>query len=60
MILAEMWRKNMDAMNESERTSTMKGSLLRKCISTSLRKNHGEDDKSGVFRQEESMLVNSA
>jgi len=26
MILAEMWRKNMDAMNERERTRTMKGS----------------------------------
>jgi hypothetical protein len=29
MILAEMWRKNMDAMKESERTRTMKGSLQR-------------------------------
>lgn len=27
MILAEIWRKNMDAMKESERTRTMKGSL---------------------------------
>jgi hypothetical protein len=27
MILAEMWRKKMDAMKESERTRTIKGSL---------------------------------
>ena len=27
MILAEMWRKKIEAMNESERTRTMKGSL---------------------------------
>ena len=27
MILAEIWRKNIDAMKESERTRTMKGSL---------------------------------
>ena len=27
MILAEMWRKKMEAMKESERTRTMKGSL---------------------------------
>jgi len=26
MILAEMWRKKMDAMKESERTRTIKGS----------------------------------
>jgi hypothetical protein len=27
IILAEMWRKKIDAMNESDRTRTMKGSL---------------------------------
>jgi len=27
IILAEIWRKNMDAMKESERTRTMNGSL---------------------------------
>ncbi len=27
MILAEMWRKKMEAMKERERTRTMKGSL---------------------------------
>jgi len=27
MTLAEIWRKNMDAMKESERTRTMNGSL---------------------------------
>lgn len=29
IILAEMWRKNIDAMKERERTRTMKGSLDR-------------------------------
>ncbi len=29
MSLAEIWRKNMDAMKESERTRTMKGSLWK-------------------------------
>ena len=29
MILAEMWRKKMEAMKERERTRTMKGSLKR-------------------------------
>lgn len=29
MILAEMWRKKMEAMNERERTMTMKGSLYK-------------------------------
>lgn len=29
IILAEIWRKNIDAMNESERTRTMKGSLWK-------------------------------
>lgn len=28
MIFAEMWRKKMDAMKDSERTRTMNGSLL--------------------------------
>jgi hypothetical protein len=28
MILAEIWRKNMDPIKESERTRTMKGSLV--------------------------------
>lgn len=27
--MAEIWRKNIDAMKESERTRTMKGSTLR-------------------------------
>jgi len=27
ITFAEMWRKNMDPMNESDRTRTMKGSL---------------------------------
>jgi len=27
IILAEIWRKKMDAMKERERTKTMKGSL---------------------------------
>jgi hypothetical protein len=29
IILAEIWRKNIDAMKESERTRTMKGSLWK-------------------------------
>jgi len=29
IILALMWRKKMEAMNESERTRTMKGSILK-------------------------------
>jgi hypothetical protein len=29
IILAEIWRKNIDAMKESERTRTIKGSLWR-------------------------------
>lgn len=28
MILAEMWRKKMDPMNESDSTRTMNGSLV--------------------------------
>lgn len=32
MILADMWRKKMEAMNESERTSTTKGSLIEVSI----------------------------
>ena len=32
MILEEMWRKKMEAMKESERTRTMKGSLWGKRV----------------------------
>jgi hypothetical protein len=32
IILAEIWRKKMDAMKESERTRTMKGSLWKDSV----------------------------
>jgi hypothetical protein len=38
IILAEIWRKNMDAMKESERTRTMKGSLVALMISAVVRR----------------------
>ena len=38
MILAEMWRKNIDPINESESTSTIKGSLWWEHVSKSLKK----------------------
>ena len=32
IILAEIWRKNIDAMKESERTRTIKGSLWKMVV----------------------------
>jgi hypothetical protein len=41
MILAEICRKNMEAMKESERTRTMKGSLVALLVSEVGRKGDG-------------------
>jgi hypothetical protein len=38
IIFAEIWRKKMDAMKESERTRTMKGSLSNVNIVTQMRR----------------------
>jgi hypothetical protein len=45
MILAEIWRKNMDAMKASESTRTMKGSLVALLLVSEVeRKRVGEKD----------------
>jgi len=45
MILAEMWRKKMDAMNESERTRTMKGSLQWYFFGININRKWGEKNR---------------
>jgi hypothetical protein len=49
IILAEIWRKNMDAMKESERTRTMKGSLVALMVSA-VERNGGKGEGEKVTR----------
>ncbi len=52
--MAEIWRKNIDAMKESERTRTMKGSLW-KIAGVKMRKS-GKGDDTYTLRPGESSV----
>lgn len=54
--MAEIWRKNIDAMKESERTRTIKGSLW-KIVIVGMRRREGEDD-TYTLRPGESSVYN--
>jgi hypothetical protein len=59
IILAEIWRKNIDAMKESERTRTIKGSLWRSFgISNDEKKGGGRKDDTYTLRPGESSVYN--
>jgi hypothetical protein len=59
IILAEIWRKNIDAMNESERTRTMKGSLWKiVAIVSNDDKRRAEEDDTYTLRPGESSVYN--
>jgi hypothetical protein len=60
IILAEIWRKNMDAMKDSERTRTMKGSLWKivwRSLVSAMMRRAGEGD-TYTLRPGESSVYN--